>query len=338
MHGIVHYGLIGCGGIAHTHASAIGHLENARLIACCDHQQEKANDFAEKYGCRAYENYAQMLQDPDVDAVCICTPCSCHEQIIRDAADHGKHILCEKPVMMDTHALETLITYCQARGVLFTGVMQHRYDPPAVAVRQAIQAGHFGRLLLGSVRILWYRDEAYYTSCPWRNQKKDGGSVLTNQGIHYLDLLLSLMGKCSVINACGRALGRDASCADNYTSAQLQFDHGAIGSLTCTTVAYPGLYAELSVFGEEGSAVIRNDQLVFYAHKKPADPVLSSLLCEKTENASSSSADLDYAGHLRQYRDFTNALLRHSPLEYTASDALETLRVITEIDTAGSQQ
>ncbi|MBR3108388.1 MAG: Gfo/Idh/MocA family oxidoreductase [Clostridia bacterium] len=334
MAGVVRYGLIGCGGIAHTHAAAIGQMENARLAACCDQQMEKADSFAKQYGCKAYADYVQMLHDPEVDAVCICTPCSSHGQMIREAADSGKHILCEKPVMLDVAALKALIVHCENRGVQFTGVMQHRYDPPAEALRRAIEKGHFGKILLGGVRILWYRDEAYYASSPWRGQKKDGGSVLANQGIHYLDLLLSLMGDCCVISACGRTLGRHDSHADNYVSAQLQFGNGAIGNLECTTAAYPGIYAELSVFGQEGSAVIRNDRLVFYAHKGPSDSVLSSLLCESANSVSTSSADLDFAGHLRQYRDFTNALLHHCALRYTALDALKTLQVIGQIEEA----
>ena len=333
----IRYGILGCGTIAHTHAEAIMGIREAVVAACFDINETAARSFGEKYGCTVYTDLAALLAEDTVDAVAVCTPCATHTAIIRKAADYGKHILCEKPVEVSADRFQGMIDYCTARRVLFAGVLQHRYDPAVEAVRRVLDTGHIGELLCASVRMMWHRDEDYFHQSSWRTTRENGGTALINQGIHYVDLLLYLAG--DVASVCGSCctLGKDA-LTENYASAQLHFRNGAVGSIECTTVAYPGLYSELGLFGEKGSLVLRNDELFFYEVKGERDPVLEQQVNSEAVLLKNRDNLVQCEGHRRQYADFNRAILGDAPLQFDAGEALKTIRFLEALEVSSRER
>jgi predicted dehydrogenase len=142
-------------------------------------------------------------------------------------------------------------------------ISQHRFDAATQQVHQLMEEGAFGRLVLGTAQIPWWRSQKYYDSGAWRGTwALDGGGVLMNQSIHSIDLLQWLMGRVARVSAYTDTLAHRMETED-VAVAVLRFAGGALGAITATTGAYPGVGTRIEVFGERGSAVIENDRLGF---------------------------------------------------------------------------
>ena len=113
--------------------------------------------------------------------------------------------------------------------------------------------------------------------------------------------------------------------------ANLEFTSGAIGTIEGTTASYPGLYAELSVFGEKGSVIIRNDQLLFYHFEGGKWQEFEKILDPEKANALNTGPEVDRASHIRQYEDFINAILEKRRPLVTGEEAIKSLEVIKAI-------
>jgi len=128
-----------------------------------------------------------------------------------------------------------------------------------------VQRGLFGRLTVGTAQVRWWRSQDYYDSGKWRGTwALDGGGALMNQSIHTIDLLLSIMGDAVEVSAYTALLAHERIEVEDTAVALLRFANGALGVVEGTTAAYPGLTARLEIHGERGSAIIDNDQLVYF--------------------------------------------------------------------------
>ncbi|HET8840071.1 MAG TPA: Gfo/Idh/MocA family oxidoreductase, partial [Ktedonobacteraceae bacterium] len=189
------FGLIGCGVIGPLHAEAIASLPDAQLCAVVDEVAEKASGLATRYGARAYSNMDEMLAREQLDIVTVCTPSGLHGECACRVMRAGKHVLVEKPMEITLAAIDEMIQVQRETGVQLAVISQHRFDPAIQQVRSLVEEGAFGRLVLGNALIPWWRSQAYYDSGSWRGSwSLDGGGVLMNQSIHYIDLLQWMLG------------------------------------------------------------------------------------------------------------------------------------------------
>ena len=153
----VRFGIIGCGGIGPTHAGAINQIEGARLEAVADTVAERAEKMAAKYGAeRVYADHRALLDDPELDAVCVCTPSGTHADIAIDALEAGRHVVVEKPMDVSVEACDRLIAAEDASGKVLTVISQHRFDPATLLVKQAVEQGRLGDILLADASVKWY--------------------------------------------------------------------------------------------------------------------------------------------------------------------------------------
>ncbi|NLI66477.1 MAG: Gfo/Idh/MocA family oxidoreductase [Tissierellia bacterium] len=326
----VRFGLIGCGSIGKVHARIIKSLPNAELIDIAG-RSDKRLAYAEGLGCGYFLDYREMLKDPEIDAVAICLPSGDHSQAAIDAARAGKHVICEKPISTTVEAAQAMVDACREEGVKLGVIFQHRFDEPILLLKKAIREGKLGKLLWGSAKTIWYRDKEYYSN-PWRGTwKHDGGGALINQSIHYIDLLIHVFGDVkSVSGKCRTLLHKEIETEDTGL-AHLEFTSGAIATIEGTTVAYPGLYAELSVFGDKGSVIIRNDHLLAYHFQDGKWDEFESILNPQKANELNTSPEVDETSHIRQYEDFVEALLEDRPPLVTGDEAMKSLKLIKGI-------
>ena len=259
--------IVGCGTIAPTHVDAITAEPGigVRVVACCDIDDVMAREFGEKYGIPAV-TWADLLADPAVDAVSICTPSGVHADLGVETMRAGKHVLIEKPLDITPDACERLIDAQRESGKVLACVSQHRFDPATIFVREAIQRGDIGAVALAEARITWYRTQQYYDSGDWRGTwALDGGGCLMNQGVHTVDLMLWLCGRATSVYAQTRTLGHDRIEVEDCVAATVTFENGAIGTIIASTAAYPGFPVRLAVHGTLGTAVMEGDALQTYA-------------------------------------------------------------------------
>ena len=177
----------------------------------------------------------------------------------------GKHVVIEKPVDVTLKAADRLLEAQRATGAKVAVVSQHRFDAATRAVHDAVMAGEFGRLTAGSAEVRWWRSQSYYDSGGWRGTwELDGGGVLINQAIHSIDLLQWLMGPVVEVAAYTGLLAHERIEVEDTAVAILKFEGGALGTIVATSAAYPGLTARIAVHGDKGSAVINDDDLVYF--------------------------------------------------------------------------
>ena len=321
----VRFGILGCGVIGPHHAQAIAGLaDDVVLVAVADKHQDRAEKLARQYDVAAYSSLADLLRHPDLDAVCICTPSGEHAANAVDVLNAGKHVVVEKPVDVTLEAIDRLRAARRSEAQKVAVISQHRFDMSARVVRDAVDQGRLGRLTAGTAQVRWWRSQAYYDSGAWRGTwEHDGGGALMNQSIHTIDLLQWIMGPVVEVSAYTGLLAHERIEVEDTAVAIVRFAGGALGIIEGTTAAYPGLTARLEVHGDHGSAIIDNDELVYF-HSAPsgeqgadygaggggnqAPEMLSQYGADRVSAAAGSDPASLSMAHREQIREFVDAI------------------------------
>jgi UDP-N-acetyl-2-amino-2-deoxyglucuronate dehydrogenase len=252
------FALVGCGRIAKRHSELLGcnQVEGARLAAVCDVVPGRAESIGARFGVPAYFDMHEMMDREGVDVVVVLTESGRHAEHVVALAHFGKHIVVEKPMALTLVDADRMIAACEAAGIRLFVVKQNRLNVPVVKLREALEAGRFGKLVMGTVRVRWHRDQAYYDQDAWRGTRGLDGGVLANQASHHVDLLEWMMGDVESVFAMGRTALVDIETEDTAVAA-LRFTSGALGVIEATTAARPkDLEGSISVLGEGGTVVI----------------------------------------------------------------------------------
>ena len=322
----MNFGIIGYGTIGRTHAQVIEGLAGAKLAAIATRTPENARMAGEKHACAFYTDYREMLKRDDIDIVTICTPAALHLPMALDAAAAGKHCILEKPIEINTERSQRIIEAFDRRGLTLSVIFQHRFDPASRLLKDAIGRGAFGQLHYGAAKTIWFRDEDYYRATVWRGAwDGDGGGALMNQAIHSIDLLQYLMGPVEAV--CGKydTLYHREIEAEDLGVALLRFKSGAIGVIEGMTLAWPGLYSGVGVFGQLGSAGIRNDALEHYSFRAGKDPRFEALLEQGKKDPSR------HLSFVRQYEDVIDAVEHGRPPLVTGQEGLKPVQLVMGI-------
>jgi predicted dehydrogenase len=307
------FGVIGCGMIAKFHASAIADLPNARLVACFDSFPAAVDRFAEQQNCRAYHDLKKMLADPDVHVVTICTPSGAHMEPAVAAAKAGKHVIVEKPLEITLKRCDKIIQACEKAGVTLSAIFPSRFHESSRLIKNAIDAGRFGRLTLGDAFVKWFRTQEYYDSGAWRGTwQLDGGGALMNQAIHSVDLLTWLMGPVSEICAVTDTLAHERIEVEDVAAATVRFQNGAVGVIEATTAAYPGYLKRIEIHGSEGSAGLEEEDIRLWDFKNATeeDASIRERMAGKTQTGGGAAdpSAIGHHGHMLQFRDVLESI------------------------------
>lgn len=252
------FALVGCGRISGKHVDALKNIDDAELVAVCDINAERAEKCALKAGLKKYyTSYDDMLKNEEVDIVSILTPSGLHpEHAIDIVKKYRKHIIVEKPMALKLSDADAMIKTCDLNSVRMFVVKQNRYNLPVSKLRQAVDAGDFGRIFLGTVRVRWSRDQKYYDQDEWRGTWKLDGGVLANQASHHIDLLEWMLGTPVSVMARTETFMSKIE-VDDTAAAIIRFESGALGIVEATTATRPAdLEGSISILGEKGSVVI----------------------------------------------------------------------------------
>lgn len=307
------FGIVGTGMIAQFHARAIEAIADAELVACFDMVGERAEAFGAENGCQAYSDLDAMLANEAVDIVTICTPSGAHRDPAVAAAQAGKHVLVEKPLEITLQRCDDIINACQKSGVQLGAILPSRFSPANQALKQAIEAGRFGKLTLGDTFVKWWRSQEYYDSGGWRGTwKLDGGGAFMNQAIHNVDLLYWFMGDVAEVVGMTSTLAHERIEVEDVGAATVKFTSGAIGNLEATTCAYPGLLKKTEIHGTKGSAIIEQDSILLwdFEDQQPEDKTLLAEFGAGSESSGGASDPkaISFVGHQKQFEEFLKAL------------------------------
>lgn len=265
----VKFGIIGSGMIADIHAAALQKSEKAELTAVFGTNYEKTAALAKKYGCRAYFDFAEFLSNSSVDAVSVASPSGVHMEAVCAAAEAGKHILCEKPLEISVDRVDKMIGCCERNKVILSSIFQTRFYRAVQLIKEAYDAGRFGKVVLSSMQMRWFRDENYYSNSSWRGTwKLDGGGVLMNQAVHSLDMLLYINGAPEEVFAYAGTLSHDIEVEDNLCAA-VKYRNGSMGTIEVSTSCRPGFPRRAEFSGTCGSVTIEEDTITRWEFVEP---------------------------------------------------------------------
>lgn len=259
----IRFGIVGCGAIGPTHAGALAQIPDVQLIAVADINPQRAKAMADKFSVsRIYGDQSELIADPSVDVVCLCTPSGIHGQGAVAALHAGKHVVVEKPMEISTAACDRMIAAQRETRNLLTVISQHRFDPASIAVKELIQSGKLGRIILATADVKWWRTQKYYDEGDWRGTwALDGGGAVMNQGIHTIDLLQWFAGEVETVYAQVRTAAHERIEVEDAAVAALTFKNGAIATYVASTAAFEGLPVRVDIFGTEGTAIIEGDSI-----------------------------------------------------------------------------
>lgn len=250
---MIQIAVIGCGVIGPVHAAAARLDAEAVVRWACDSEAGKLPRIAAQ---RSTTDAAEVLADPQVDLVCVCTQHPVHADIATAALAAGKHVLCEKPLASTPADLQRMLRAAAARpGRVASGIFQHRFAPLARRLRQLVADGSFGTITALEVDFVCTRDERYYASGSWRGKRlAEGGGVAINQGIHTIDLGLWLAGALPQ-TVSGRVRRRRLACieVEDLFEAEVACAGGLQAKLRADNDGVTGWKQVLQVRGSRGS-------------------------------------------------------------------------------------
>lgn len=260
---MIRFGIVGAGGIAKSHAMGIDSTQGAQIYAICDTAIDRAEQLAQSYGVdRIYTDYQKMLADPNVDAVCICMPSGMHGQVVIDAVKAGKHILLEKPIEVTKEKIDKMIEVVESSNVKVGCVFQRRVRGVSRCVKQALDSGVFGKVLMANAYMKYYRTREYYENTGWRaTWEMDGGGALMNQGVHGIDLICWLMGGISQVRAITRTQLHNIPVEDAAV-AVVEYNNGAIGTIEGATCVNPSEKTRFEIYCKNGTIIFGDDGLL----------------------------------------------------------------------------
>lgn len=321
------FGVIGCGRISKNHLESIERLPGAKLVAVCDVKEENLAKASEKYECKGYSDYHELLVDNNVQLVNICTESGCHARIAIDAMKAGKHVLVEKPMAMSLAEADMMIATAEEMGVKLGVVHQNRFNKAIVKLRKAIEGDKLGKLTHAAAVVRWNRNDEYYSQAPWRGTWAQDGGCLMNQSIHNIDLLQWMMGPVESLFAYTATNMRKIE-GEDVGAIVLKFKNGALGIIEATTTIYPkNLEETLSIFGSSGTVCIGGIAVNKMEAWRLAGDDEAAILADQDKEP----PNVYGFGHAYIIQDFMQAVTEGKELAISGEEGRKALEIILAI-------
>ncbi len=325
----VKIGIIGCGVIAPSHIESYQLDPNVKVVWACDLIPSKADALADRYGIpNRTVLVSDVLADPSVDAVSVCTDHYSHAALCEEALAAGKDVICEKALSSSRSGITRMLKAADAYpDRIFAGVFQHRYNPLFQCLRDLVATGAFGKPISAAMQHRGLRTPAYYGSGDWRGTwNKEGGGVLINQAIHFLDLFQWVMGGVRNVEAffTNATLRKSIETEDTIVGA-VRFRNGALGTVEATNAAFVTWETTLEVTGTDGAVEIRDGRIRKAVFRNPAHADALAAASEAAARKFAGKIGKRYYGfgHPVQIADFVRAVRTRKPPFVTVRDAAE---------------
>lgn len=328
----VKIGIIGYGVIGSIHAKAISQIEDAKLVAVCEGAKDKQERAVADYGVDVHSDYEEMLRRDDIDLINVCTPSGSHSAHGIVAAKAGKHVLVEKPIGITLDKIDNLINICKECKVKLGGVYQKRFDPAIVMLKRALEEGRFGRLVLGSIHLQWYRSQSYYDEDSWRGTWEQDGGCLMNQAIHHVDILQWMMGRVESVYGNIATLTHEME-AEDVAVATLRFRSGALGVIEGTTSVYMGFPGRIEIHGEWGSVIVEGSQIKVWNFKdvEESESKERESNIKEMRTGATSAADIGTELHRLQIEDTIKAIEEDRYPAITGEESRKAVEIVLGI-------
>src|SRR5262245_64468498 len=318
--------LIGLGMAVTPHAKSLLDLaDKVEVVHAISPSRQRRQAFAGRFAFALGDSLEPVLRNGNVEIVAVLTPPNTHLEIVTALARAGKHILLEKPLEVASERADQLVRVCADAGVTLGVVLQHRFKPAAERLAAILKTGGLGHIVGASASIRLWRPQSYYDEPGRGSLARDGGGVLLTQGIHTLDLLLSLAGPA--LEVCGYATTSAVHRmeTEDLVCAAVRFASGAVGVIEATTAAYPGGPECIALIGSRATALLAGTALRVEYQDGGRVEVAPDASAGGT-GADPMAFPHDY--HRGVWQDFLNALDEGRPPRVSGGEALRVQRLI----------
>jgi len=326
----IRFAIIGCGRIAQRHA---GHIGNKGILAAvCDVEKDKADGLAKEYKASTYKYIDDLLKaETDLDVVSVCTPNGLHAEHTIKALQAGFHVLCEKPMALSTGDCERMIKTAEEAGKRLFIIKQNRYNPPVVAVKNALEQGRLGKIYSIQLNCFWNRKADYYANT-WKGKLKLDGGTLYTQFSHFIDLLLWMIGDVKQVQSMmANYAHRNIIEFEDTGVVTLQFVNGAIGTINYTVNSHAkNMEGSLTIFGEKGTVKIGGQYLNELEYQNIKDYIIRDIPAGNIANQYG-NYEGSMSNHDKVYDNLIEVLQHNGTMTTSAMEGLKTVSLIEKM-------
>jgi UDP-N-acetyl-2-amino-2-deoxyglucuronate dehydrogenase len=328
----IKFAVIGCGHIGKRHATMIQQNDDAQLVALCDIKDPETLGIT-AFNVPFFNTIESLLASSlEFDAVCIASPNGFHETQALLALNANKHIIIEKPMALTRSGCERIIYKALQRNRQVFCVMQNRYSPPSVWLKDLLMNGTLGQLYMAQINCYWNRDDRYYKKDGWHGKKDLDGGTLFTQFSHFVDLMYWFFGDITNIQAKFNDFNH-AHLTDFEDSGIISFDftEGGMGSLNYSTaISDKNFESTITVIGENGTIKVGGQYMneVEYCHiKNYTMPTLAASNPPNDYGQYKGSA----ANHHYIIENVVDVLRGRAPITTNALEGMKVVEIIERI-------
>lgn len=309
----INLGFVGAGNIYSKHFQSVNKFKNIKILSIADPKNiEKSTSI------NFYKAANIMLKkEKKLDIISILTPSGHHYKDIVDSLKYKKNIIVEKPICLKISDLNKILNLNKKYKKEIFVVFQQRLNKYILQLKKIIKKKELGNIFLVSSKLYWSRNKNYYSKSKWRGSWKFDGGVVSNQGIHNLDLMTWLFGGIKSVYAKGKNFYKFQECEDTAIIT-ITFKTGVLCSMEFTTNCVPNnLENSLTVLGSKGYVKITGKNL--------DDKFLTNLNFKNLEKTDNTSL------HTKFYHKVLDTLLYKKKNEFSAKSAKSSLELLTAI-------
>ena len=321
--------IIGTGMVANTHITAIQGISEAKITGVFSRNPETTANFAEKYGLRVFTSYEEVLADAETDIISICLPPWLHTEFGLRAAEAGKHLIVEKPIDVAVAKARQLIHAYNENKLSLSVIFQNRFTPAAKRVKDALDAGVLGRLILGDAYVKWYRAPQYYSANAWKGTwQYEGGGALLVQAIHTIDLLQWFMGGIKSVNGSIRTSIHNIE-AEDLGVAVVEYVNGAIGVIEGSTAILPSYKERIELHGTKGTITLEGGLITEWKVEGCREEDFIDV--QQISYGDTNSPVISDVNHRAQFRDIINAIDQGKQSLVNGDEGIKSLEIVLGI-------
>ncbi len=327
---LLSFAIIGCGNIAKRHAEQI--QEIGKLVAVCDIIRSKAEELGKKYNVEIFSSIEELFANKkEIDVAVICTPNGLHAAHSIISLHAGCHVLCEKPMAINSSDCMAMIEEAEKAGKHLFVVKQNRFNPPVVAVKRLLDEKKLGSIYSIQLNCFWNRGAKYYENSWKGTMALDGGTLFT-QFSHFIDLLYWMIGDIKQVKTFKKNFAHQNIIEFEDTGVVIiEFENGVIGTLNYTVNSFQkNMEGSLAIFGEKGTVKIGGQYLNELEYHQIKDHVIPELPKGNRSN--------DYgfyqgsmSNHDKVYQNLVDVIQNNAAMVANSNDGLKTVEIIEKI-------
>ena len=320
--------IIGTGSITKHHISALRAIPEFNVIGIYGKDPARTEKIASDFKLKAFKKFREILFNPDIHILDITTSSNLHAYYGIEAAKHGKNLIIEKPIDSSLEKAEELVRTCTEEKCLTGVVYQQRFDESIIILKELLSKNLLGRLVSGSVIVRQKRDLAYY-----RHKENSCSGVLLNNGIHYIDTAIYLIGKAPCSSHGIIKTTRKELSVEDYACVTMEFDDTFQFSIDISTNVRKTLPTIFEIHGEKGSIIFWDKRVKYISLNIPWEKILDSKRLFKLFLAGKLKIPFNFkqGSHKDVFNNYLKALKGIESVSADGGNALASLRIVHEI-------